>query len=440
MHIASKHRMEFNITTLTFDDTFPLELREVMKPQEFKKIVDRINSELAQDLHKNAKEIRFWFKVVGLSMIFIVGILLFPVLLQKSRRQSRLFVEFQEKVNHYLQSLNKKYLRRNIEWKIVKLDKEKSGDHQGNSYLDNRTGASQHQNSNNHRKSVTVEMINPSAPMRLEVVYESEKSRQINRRISILQTRHQGTQPGSTTSFTGMNTPTPPNSDSECHSDIIPSPNLRPLAILDGQSLCSEEEQGYESVSFPSSDSYSSKKKAKDVTPPAPLPHNQVDSNALSPPGVYKSRQSGVANKKGPTMQDLQRKNKEFYSEKNAIISEMATSKKSMRKKNLPTNPKPPPLANSQRSSIMVRSSIAMLLKDEGAALSNKKSYIEGKGPSEKTQELSFADAKQKLSFGDSNQGFSSDKHLREYKNDILREMMDVRQKNRLPTRQRNKE
>ena len=73
-----------------------------MEPQEFKKILDRINLEIAHELHENAKAIRFWFKVVGISTIFIVGILLFPILLQKSRKQSKLLAKFQVRKTFFL--------------------------------------------------------------------------------------------------------------------------------------------------------------------------------------------------------------------------------------------------------------------------------------------------------------------------------------------------
>lgn len=219
MHIASKLRLNFNITTLTFADTYPEEeLSAVITREEFTTIMHRINVEMAHDLHENSKDIRRWFKIVGISSIFLVGILLLPVLLHKSGRQTKLLTRFQENVKEYLYRLNKKkYLKRRIEWKLIKED------HSSTSATSSALAFA----SKNQRRS-RVDAINPASQLRLEVIYESDASRMLNRRITILRTRHQGIPAGSTTSFTGMNTPTPPSSELDNYSEMTPSPTYQP--------------------------------------------------------------------------------------------------------------------------------------------------------------------------------------------------------------------
>lgn len=162
MHIASKLRLDFNITTLTFADKYPeRDLANVMTRGEFETVLRRINLELAARLHENAESIRRWFKIVGVSSIFLVGILLLPVLLHKSGHQAKLLSDFQDDVKEYLYKLNKKkYLKRKIEWKLIKDKRDK--------------------NSNK-------DIVNPESQLRIELIYESNTSKMINKRISMVQ-------------------------------------------------------------------------------------------------------------------------------------------------------------------------------------------------------------------------------------------------------------
>ena len=271
-------------------------------------------------------------------------------------------------------------------------------------------------------------MINPSAPMRLEVVYESERSRQINRRISILQTRHQGTQPGSTTSFTGMNTPTPPYSDTECHSDVIPSPSLRPLVLADELSPSSEDHQEYESSSLSSSDNLSPER--KNLTSIASLPQHASRKAILSSSTRYELSSSNTSTEKRTDKASYVEKKmiaSETYTERMAILSELYPSKTTKQTSNLPTistaTSKLISGNSEEDSSAAKKSSSPAFPKNEKANPKNKETEIvlnDDQRASMKKQEGPLTGPDPIV---------SSDHLSREYKNDILREIMAISKK-----------
>lgn len=134
MHIANKVRFDFDTHDFTFHSKFPDgEIREVMSQDEFDDIMNKINVEFADKLHQNALEIQKWFKIVGFGSMVIVGIFFLPVLMSKSSKQSKYLAEFYDDVKEYLYRQNKKkFLKRKIEWKLIKDKKLAKGKDAGN--------------------------------------------------------------------------------------------------------------------------------------------------------------------------------------------------------------------------------------------------------------------------------------------------------------------
>lgn len=147
MHIASKLKIDFNVDTLTFSDTYPEhELKDAVTEEEFKAILQKINVELAAKLHKNSESLKKWFRTTKYLCLVVVGIFLLPVVFHKSSKQTKLLTEFQDDVKDYLYKINrKKYLKRKVEWKLVK-DK---------------------------RRAKSKDAVNPESQIRLEIIYES---------------------------------------------------------------------------------------------------------------------------------------------------------------------------------------------------------------------------------------------------------------------------
>jgi len=134
MHIANKVRFNFDTHDFTFNSKFPDgEIREVMSQDEFDDIMNKLNVEFAEKLHRNALEIQKWFKIVGFGSLVIVGIFFLPVLMTKSNKQSKYLTEFYDDVKEYLYRQNKKkFLKRKIEWKLIKDKKLAKGKDAGN--------------------------------------------------------------------------------------------------------------------------------------------------------------------------------------------------------------------------------------------------------------------------------------------------------------------
>jgi hypothetical protein len=153
MHIASKLKIDFNIHTLSFAEKYPKEeLEDVMKEEEFQAVLQKINEELAAELHHNSKALKKWFDITKVLLFFVVGIALLPVVLHKSTKQAKLLTEFQDATRDYLYKINKKkFLKRKIEWKLVKDKKRARG----------------------------KDAVNPESQIRLEIIYESSTSKEL---------------------------------------------------------------------------------------------------------------------------------------------------------------------------------------------------------------------------------------------------------------------
>lgn len=129
MHIANKVRFDFDTNDFIFNNKFPDgEIREVMSQDEFDDIMNKINIEYANKLHKNAVAVKKWFKIVGYGSLVIVGIFFLPVLISKSNKQSKYLSDFYDEVKEYLYRQNKKkFLKRKIEWKLIRDKKLAKG-------------------------------------------------------------------------------------------------------------------------------------------------------------------------------------------------------------------------------------------------------------------------------------------------------------------------
>lgn len=154
MPLANKYKLTFNAQELMFDDTYIEELSESVYPEEFDAVLRTINTEHAMKIQKCNRSIKKWMKIVGISSIFIIGILLSPILLTKVSNQKKNMEAFWEKVKDYLYHVNKKtYLKRGVEWRLEQDKRQIKG----------------------------RDAVNPLAAYRLVIICEPSRRRSMNK-------------------------------------------------------------------------------------------------------------------------------------------------------------------------------------------------------------------------------------------------------------------
>lgn len=97
----------FDEASWTFVQIYPIELREVLTLEEWKAIMRRLNEDLNAELLAVDADLKAWHKATIYSSIFVVGMLLWPVVMYKIYQRNLVCRKYWRSVRKYLAHLSK---------------------------------------------------------------------------------------------------------------------------------------------------------------------------------------------------------------------------------------------------------------------------------------------------------------------------------------------
>lgn len=117
---AKRYKINFDHQTLTFDETLPEGLNDLIRPEEFDAILRKINTELNQEALEACRKMKRMGTVYGPLSLAFIGLLLTFNMARRARRCRKALLTFFKNVEDLLNEWNKKtFLRKKIDWRLV---------------------------------------------------------------------------------------------------------------------------------------------------------------------------------------------------------------------------------------------------------------------------------------------------------------------------------